>query len=254
MGGHDAGRRGLGESELESEHESESELESKPKPKLESEPKPERLRQRRREHRHHVPGAPGGRLVYADPHADTRPDVAVTIPVPFFQFFRLRHADRSNVVRHGPDWHAEQDAGIAIALRLGFGLVGIEFGHRLTVPIGLLHSVRIVFVVRDLTVAQDLVVAPDLTVAQDLVVAPALVVAPDLVVGHRLRLPRRVHRLEPHQHREPCQQQPQQQREPQQQSDEHGGPARTLRERPALAGQHQPRPEGDLRSAGLDRE
>ena len=110
-------------------------------------------------------GAPGGRHVYADSHADTQAvvDVTVTIAVPFLQFFRLRLPDRpgvvSGVLQHRPDQHPEQDAGVAVAVGLGFrlrfgfefaGRVGadvefadglVEFADGLTVPDGLILSV-----------------------------------------------------------------------------------------------------------------
>ena len=115
-------------------------------------------------------GAPGGRHVYADPHADTQAVVAVAFP--FLQFFRLRLPDRpgvvSGVVRHEPDQHPEQDAvavGLGFRLRFGFEFavsVGIgadvdaefvdaefadglvEFADGITAPDGLVLSVRAV--------------------------------------------------------------------------------------------------------------
>ena len=67
------------------------------------------------------------------------------------------------------------------------------------------------------------------------------VVVPDFRLGPGFGFARRLYRHEPESGRE-------------RQLDQHVGPARTVRERPALAGQCRARPQCRLRGAGLDRE
>jgi hypothetical protein len=137
-----------------------------------------------------VRGAPGGRHVYADPHADTQAVVELTVAFPFLQFFRLRLPHRPGVapgvVRHGPDQHPEQDAGAAVAVGLGFRLrFGFEFAGSVGADVGV-------------EFADGLVEFADgITVPDGLILSVRAVVVSDLTFGYRLRLTRRVHRLEP---------------------------------------------------------
>ena len=200
---------------------------------------PEHLHQRRREHRHQVRGAPGGRHVYADSHADTQAVVDVTVASPSPSSSSSGSASPTAPASSpassstDPTSTPEQDAGAAVAVGLGFRLrFGFEFAGRVGADVEFADG--LVEFADGITVADGLILSVRNVVSQTSASATVSASLDAFIASSPSLSPA----------------QPEQQRE----SDQHGGPARTVRERPALAGQHQPRPEGRLRGAGLDRE